>query len=159
VWYGVQCGMAYTLAYARWCVTRGVARLVWAGHRTTRLLYRPLPWQLYEWCGWIRQAVFWALRFMGWRAAPAKAPDDPVPAGIYGPDLCSLIGQCGPRDVVLLSAAEIADIERLFGLIAKLQLEKPLPTTLHVRLAAEERAQGDTADVTTLGARLKSGSP
>src|SRR6185369_13844293 len=41
------------------------------------------------------------------------------------------------------------------------RLERPLPTTLHARLAAVERAQesGGAADVATLGARLKSGSP
>jgi GT2 family glycosyltransferase len=52
-------------------------------------------------------------------------------------------------------------IESLFDLIAKLQLERPLPTTLHVRFASVERMQAPDGgvDSATLGARLKSGSP
>ena len=175
VWYCVRYGMAY----AQWCVERGAVRLVhwlywqsyrvlhrmaraqWYGRPWAARLVRQHCWRFYWWGGWLRRAVLRVRRFLGWQAVPHKGLDEPASVGIYGPDLCALIGQCGPQDVILLPAAEIAQIEGLFGLIARLRLERPLPTTLHARLAAVERTQESSgcADVATLGARLKSGSP
>jgi glycosyltransferase involved in cell wall biosynthesis/MoaA/NifB/PqqE/SkfB family radical SAM enzyme len=150
---------------ARWLYWRSylhrMARVQWYGRPWAARLVRRHGWRFYWWGGWLRHAALRVRRFLGWQAVPHKGPDEPASVGIYGPDLCALIGQCGPQDVILLPAAEMAQIEGLFGLIERLRLERPLPTTLHVRLPAVERAQesGGSADVATLGARLKSGSP
>jgi glucosyl-dolichyl phosphate glucuronosyltransferase len=139
IWYRVQ----HAMAYARW----------------SRLLY----WRIFEWVGGLRRAVIQARHFLGWQAGnrPNLIAAAPAPAGIYGPDLCRLIRQCGPHDVVVMPAADGAQIEGLFDLIPKLQLGGPLPTTLHVRFATVERIQPSSGgiDQTSLGARLKSGSP
>ncbi len=153
VWYGVAC--------ARWPVGRQAARM-------SRWLY----WQICRWSAGLQWAAIHTIHFLGWRATrrphwmagtdgATKKGGKSAPTGLYGPDFCSLIRQCGPRDVVVMPAAEMTLIESLFDLIAKLQLERPLPTTLHVRFASVERMQapGGGVDSATLGARLKSGSP
>jgi len=105
--------------------------------------------------GWLQRAVISAAHFS------AGAEDEPVRAEFFGPDLCSLIKQCGPKDVIIWPAAEMGQVETLFDLIARLSLERPMPTTLHVRLAAVGRMHvpSGAVDTDTLGARLKSGSP
>ena len=153
--------LARWLYWQSYRVLHRKARGQWYGRPLAARLARRHRWQFYWWGGWLRRGAHRARRFLGWQAVPHEGPDEPAPAGIYGSDLCALIGQCGPRDVILLPAAEIAQIEGMFVLIERLRLERPLPTTLHARLAGVERSQGagGSADVATLGARLKSGSP
>src|SRR5262245_21281355 len=82
IWYRVQ----HAMAYARW----------------SRRLY----WRIFEWIGGLRRAVIQARHFLGWQ--PGNRPNliagAPAPVGIYGPDLCRLIRQCGPHDVVVMPA-------------------------------------------------------
>ena len=76
-------------------------------------------------------------------------------------DLVSLLRRCGPNDLIVFPAAEAVHLEMLLQLLPQLEIEAPLPTTLHMRFAARPRLRVERGDVDirTIASRLKSGSP
>ena len=89
----------------------------------------------------------------------AALPAEPADAGEA--DITELLRGCGEHDVVLLTAAKLADLEWLLFLVPALGVDRPLAATLHVAFGADATAPADkgAVDLETLGRRWLTGAP
>jgi hypothetical protein len=76
-------------------------------------------------------------------------------------ELVELVKSLGPADAMVLPSARPPQLDMLLGLLPRLGLSRPLPTTLHVRFAHATDPAGDRGhdEGAMLADRLRSGSP
>ena len=91
-------------------------------------------------------------------AVTTPAPSAPSTDTTLLPELLAALG---PRDMVLLTAAEPRHLEWLLELVPAMGIDRPIDTTLHILFAnhdAAAPARGEV-DLATLATRWRSGSP
>jgi glucosyl-dolichyl phosphate glucuronosyltransferase len=75
--------------------------------------------------------------------------------------LTGLLRSCSSTDLIVFPAAETVHLEMLLEWLSALQIETPLPTTLHMRFTGTPRllVRRGELDTETIADRLASGSP
>src|SRR6185437_2006153 len=133
VWASVR--VLYRLKYA-------IVLLAWCWSRISRVLTRLDATRL----------GYWPARLVSGCLLKIVGPPDgrhTVHAAVAGgPDLAQaelveLVKSLGPEDVAVLPSARPPQLDMLLGLLPRLGLSRPLPTTLHVRFAHASDPAGD----------------
>jgi len=151
VWASVR--VLYRLKYA-------IVLLAWCWSRISRVLTRLDATRLGYWPARVVSGCL--LKIVGppdgrhtVHAAVAGGPD------LAQAELVELVKSLGPEDVAVLPSARPPQLDMLLGLLPRLGLSRPLPTTLHVRFAHASDPAGDHGndEGAMLADRLRSGSP
>lgn len=150
VWASVR--VLYRLKYAT------IVLLAWCCSRIPRILTR------------LDATPYWPARVVSGCLLKIVGPPEgrhTVHAAVAGgadlaqAELVELVKSLGPEDVMVLPSARPSQLDMLLGLLPRLGLSRPLPTTLHVRFAHATDPAGDHGhdEGAMLADRLRSGSP